>query len=162
MKTLLLRYTRTTLLSLPLLVLPLARAQDKPADAPAFDVGRLQAGQFTYRMVVDGKKVGTVGSRSGRVMERATMISPVPLISRRTSRATNPALERVASSQMKRFPRHWLQQWLQLRVRIRNQYLAGRATGFAISHGTIDKSRRLPVDSAVPADTVDQRIDWAA
>jgi hypothetical protein len=41
------------------------------------------------------------------------------------------------------------------------KYGAGRVTGFSLSHQDGAAPVRRPVDDAVPAKTVDQRIDWA-
>jgi hypothetical protein len=41
-------------------------------------------------------------------------------------------------------------------------YQAGRAKGFLVSGSTNDASKKSYVDDPIPADTIDQRIDWAA
>ena len=41
-------------------------------------------------------------------------------------------------------------------------YQAGRAKGFVVSRSTNETSTTSYVDDPIPADTVDQRIDWAA
>jgi hypothetical protein len=41
-------------------------------------------------------------------------------------------------------------------------YRAGRAKGFVVSRSSSEAPKKSSVDDPVPADTVDQRIDWAA
>ena len=120
---------------------------------PGFDAERLRAGVFRYRTVVDGKEAG--GSRieirrsgSGdfvytNVVEGAFSQSWEAV----ASRAFAPRSARLTRGAGK-----------DARAVFELAYSGGRVKGFASSAN----GGRRPVDDAVAADTVDQRIDWAA
>jgi hypothetical protein len=123
---------------------------------PAFDAARLQTGMFRYRTVVDGKDAGQSRiqirkSDSGNfvftnLVEGAFSQSWEAV----ASRAFEPISARLTTGRGE-----------DARTIFEIAYRSGRVSGFASSRkGQLPE--RLTVDEAVAADTVDQRIDWAA
>jgi hypothetical protein len=122
--------------------------------APDFDAGRLQTGVFLYRTVVDGKEAGL-----SRIQIRKTdpnTFSFTNLVEGMfsqswealASRALVPISAKLITGSGKA-----------ARTVFELSYRNGRVSGFATS---TKQPERRAIDEAVAADTIDQRIDWAA
>lgn len=133
------------------LLLPAASIAQR---APAFDAGRLRAGVFTYRTMVDGKDAGSSRIRIRKagpdtfsftnLVEGLFSQSWEALVSRQLA----PISAKLIAGSGK-----------DAHTVFELSYRGGRVTGFATSS---KQSERRAIDEAVAADTVDQRIDWAA
>jgi hypothetical protein len=132
-------------------LLPVSSSAQRP---PAFDAGRLQAGVFAYRTMVNGKEAG-----SSRIRIRKTdpdTFSFTNLVEGLFSQSW----EALASRQFAPISAKLVTgSGKDARTVFELAYRDGRVSGFATSS---KESGRRTVDEAVTADTVDQRIDWAA
>lgn len=120
---------------------------------PAFDAGRLAAGTFRYRTLVDGKEAGQSRIRIRKTETgdfEFTNVVEGAFTQSWESRATQALTPLSAKLTTGSGP--------EARVVFDLSYAAGRVTGFASSVA----SGRRAVDDPIAADTVDQRIDWAA
>jgi hypothetical protein len=124
---------------------------------PDFDAGRLRTGLFRYRTMVDGKESGQSRieiRRSGsgdfvftNVVEGSFSQSWESV----ASRAFEPISARLTMGQGK-----------DARDVFALTYRGRRVSGSAAAGRDRPTTERRNVDEAVAADTVDQRIDWAA
>jgi hypothetical protein len=122
---------------------------------PPFDASRLKTGTFVYRDIRDYQEVGqseiSVRKRpstedfvfsnvvTGEFSQRWTAISTAnfhPIFANLSFGDGSPVFEL--------------------------NYTADRVTGFLVKHKGPDAGSKRSVDDQVPADIVDQRIDWAA
>jgi len=124
---------------------------------PAFDATRLQQGSFRYRTMVDGNEAGQsqidVRATSGTDRYRFSN-AIVGAFSQRWEAIATRAFEPVSASLV-------FGEGATTKPMFELTYRAGRVTGTALMRRLQPPSRQ-PVDEAVSADTVDQRIDWAA
>jgi hypothetical protein len=126
---------------------------------PDLDAERLKAGLFRYRTVVDGKDAGGSEIRirrtdsggfvfSNRV--EGTFSQSWEAVATRAFEPVSAKLTMGSGPEARTiFDLHYSQQ------------LGGRVTGMASSGKGADRVERR-VDDPIAADTVDQRIDWAA
>jgi hypothetical protein len=130
-------------------------SSSSPAQRPlAFDAGRLQTGQFLYRTLVDGKESG-----SSQIRIRRTAPDTF-LFTNRVEGVFSQSWEAVASRSLAPISAKLVTgSGKDARTVFELSYGGGRVSGYATS--SKDPGRRT-VDEAVAADTVDQRIDWAA
>ena len=149
--------TRPGLLRLALVLAPLAARATGPDARPDFDAERLRSGVFRYRTVVDGKAAGESRievrkSDAGEfvftnVVEGAFSQSWEAV----ASRAFAPVSARLTMGAGK-----------DARSVFELAYRGRRVSGFASAGKDRPPGERRSVDEAISADTVDQRIDWAA
>ena len=128
------------------------------------DAHRLRTGHFGYRSLDHGKSAG-----SGETTIRRLANSPnydfsavfdfpaesSGFRSQRWNTIASPALEPVSATLS------FVDSAGSTPV-FDIKYASGRVTGFAVSRKGADSGTKRWVDAALPANTVDQRIDWAA
>ena len=140
--------------------LTLAAAALAPnAVRPDLDAERLRRGAFIYRTIVDGKEAG----RSRIEVRRAE--SGDFVFTNRVEGAFVQSWEAVAARDFApRSARLTTGASDAARVVFDLVYRGGRVTGFASSpaSGSGGVAERRSVNETIGADTVDQRIDWAA
>src|SRR5262249_9568993 len=134
-----------------LLLLASSSSAQRP---PAFDAGRLQAGTFIYRTVVNGKEAGTSRIRIRRT--DSDTFSFTNLVEGMFSQSWEAVASRTLAPVSAKLVTGTGKD---ARTVFELAYRDGRVSGFATS--TREPGRRV-IDEAVAADTVDQRIDWAA
>lgn len=134
------------------------------AGPPIFNAQHLKTGIFTYRDSDHGKEVGTstvtirklISSQNYAFSNDVTFAeSFAGFRSQRWEAVATPRFEPVSATlsfgaEADATPVFDL------------KYSSGRVIGFTIPRKGPSQGIRLTVDSSVPADTVDQRIDWAA
>jgi hypothetical protein len=124
---------------------------------PDFDATRLQQGAFRYRTVVDGKEGGQsqIEVRAVGSSDRYRYSNAITgAFSQRWEAIATRAFEPVSASLV-------FGEGADTRPMFEITYRGGRVTGTALIR-RLDPPAQRPVDEAVSADTVDQRIDWAA
>lgn len=131
-------------------------SQASQTTRPAFDATRLQQGSFRYRTMVDGKEAGR--SQIDVVADGADRYrysnSISGAFSQRWEAVATRAFEPVSA-------RLTFGEGADSKPMFELLYRGGRVTGTALIR-RLDPPGRRPVDEAVSADTIDQRIDWAA
>ena len=139
---------------LPALCLLLPASFSSAQRPPAFDAGRLQTGLFLYRTVVDGKETGSSQIRIGRTDPDTFSLTNLVegMFSQSWESVATRGLVPISAKLITGSGK-------EARTVFELFYRGGRVTGFATSS---KESGRRAVDEAVAADTVDQRIDWAA
>src|SRR5262245_11678298 len=124
---------------------------------PDFDAGRLRTGVFRYRTVVDGKEAGTSRISVRRLDSGDFVFSNV------VEGAFGQSWESVASRAFLPISaKLTMGEGKDARAVFELTYRSGRVAGFASSRKDGKAPEQRPVDENVAADTVDQRIDWAA
>jgi len=155
-------------LSIGLLFLPVLAAQDVPSQVltppPVRDAQRLKTGVLIYHDLDHGKEMGrgTITIRkltdSGNydISNDATFDTDFAgFRSQRWEAVTTSTFEPVSATLA--FIRG------SDTVPVFNlRYASGRVTGFFVDRNGPSPGTKQPVDASVPANTVDQRIDWAA
>src|SRR5262245_18723001 len=123
---------------------------------PDFDGTRLQQGTFRYRTVIDGKEAG-----ESRIEVRA-ISSDQYRYSNTITGAFSQRWESIATRAFGPLSASLVfGEGVNTRPMFELVYRSGRVTGTALLR-RLNPPERRPVDEAVSADTVDQRIDWAA
>jgi hypothetical protein len=121
---------------------------------PAFDAGRLKTGLFLYRTLMHGKEAGL-----SRVRIRKTEADTFSFTNV-VEGVFSQSWEALATRQLAPISARLVTgSGKDARTVFELSYRGGRVAGFAIS--TREPGRKA-IDEAVTADTVDQRIDWAA
>lgn len=129
------------------------------------DAHRLKTGQFLYQDLYQGKNVGTgtitIGQRAGsnryEFSARATFPSGTGFQgfqSQRWECVTTAALRPVSATLA-------FGEGRSVSPVFDLHYVPGRVTGFALDRKGPPAGARRSVDQALPADTFDQRLDWA-
>jgi hypothetical protein len=135
------------------LTLAIASGQDA---RPDLDAGRLQAGSFSFRTLVDGKEVGR-----SRIQIRTSADLRNYIFSNLVIGSFSQSWEAVASPTFGPVSAKLsFGQGSAARTAFDLSYQGKRVTGFITSQKEPLKKRE--VDETVAGDTVDQRIDWAA
>jgi len=120
------------------------------------DAQRLRTGVFRYRTIVDGKEAG-----ESRIEIRKSESGNL-VFTNRVEGAFSQTWEAVASRAFEPVSaKLTMGEGKDARTIFELEYRSGRVTGFAMSGGAAEAERR-PVNDPIAADTVDQRIDWAA
>jgi hypothetical protein len=142
-----------------ILFLPISLAAQSPTNLdPRFtaDAHRLKTGTFVYRNVDEGHDVGR-----SRITIRAIPGSGTFLFSNEVTGKFSQRWESIASPRFEPISAKLIfGEGSAARPSFELTYKSGRVTGFAVprrSSGVLQS-----VDDAIPARTVDQRIDWAA
>jgi hypothetical protein len=144
--------TRASILAAAALVA--AWAAGAPPARPDFDAGRLAPGTFRYRNTVEGRDAG-----ASEIRIRRSGASDF-VFTNRVAGAFAQSWEAIAARDFApRSARLTMGEGKDARDVFELLYRGGRVTGFARSPGN---PARRAVDESVAADTVDQRIDWAA
>jgi hypothetical protein len=127
-----------------------------PPPRPDFDATRLQQGTFRYRTVVDGKEAGqseiAVRAMSSDRYRYSNTITGA--FSQRWEAIATRAFDPVSASLV-------FGEGTDTRPMFELTYRGGHVSGTTLLRRRNPPERRA-VDEAVSADTVDQRIDWAA
>ena len=145
---------RRTLTVVPWIVA--AALAGQPA-RPDFDARRLATGIFRYRTLVDGREAGKSKIRIRRADSGEFVFT------NEVTGAFRQSWEAVATRDLvPRSARLTTGAGPESRVVFELAYGNGRVTGFATSAKAEGGFERRAVDDPVAADTVDQRIDWAA
>jgi hypothetical protein len=135
----------------------LSGAAGQQPERPDFDAARLQQGSFRYRTVVNGKDAGQSqidvrAQTGGRVFLFSNLITGA--FSQRWDSTASRRFEPVSASLV-------FGEGADTRPMFELTYRNGRVTGSALMR-RLEPPARKAVDDPVSADTVDQRIDWAA
>jgi len=124
---------------------------------PDFDATRLQTGTFRYRTIVDGHDAG-----SSQIEVRAIGSSGQYRYSNLITGAFSQQWESIATARFEPVSATLVfGSGADITPMFELAYRNGRVTGFALMRQQSPPARRA-VDDEVSADTVDQRIDWAA
>jgi hypothetical protein len=124
---------------------------------PDFDAGRLRAGVFRYRTVVEGKEAG-----ESRISVRRSDSGDI-VFSNVVEGAFGQSWESVASRAFLPISaKLTMGEGKNARAVFELTYRGGRVTGFASASRDGRPPEQRAVDESVADDTVDQRIDWAA
>jgi hypothetical protein len=127
-----------------------------PTGASNADARRLRVGRFTYRDRQDGKDVG------GDEIVIQFLSNSNYAFSAKITGAFRQCWESVAASDMSAISASLsMGEEACVTPRFELRYGSGRATGFSVSNNADAAPVRRSVDEAVPAGTIDQRIDWA-
>ena len=123
---------------------------------PDFDATRLQQGTFRYRTVVDGKEAGQsqidIRAMSSDRYRYSNAITGA--FSQRWEAVATRTFEPISASLV-------FGEGASTRQMFELAYRSGRVTGTALLR-RLTPPERQPVDEPLSADTIDQRIDWAA
>jgi hypothetical protein len=148
---------RRRLLCRALVLASLAAGSAAEDARPDFDAERLQTGVFRYRTVVDGKDAG--GSR----IEVRKSGAGDYVFTNVVEGAFSQSWEAVASGAFAPVSaKLTMGAARDARSVFELTYGGGRVAGFASAGKDRPPGERRSVDEAISADTVDQRIDWAA
>jgi len=124
---------------------------------PDFDAGRLRAGVFRYRTLIEGKEAG-----ESRISVRRSDSGDF-VFSNVVEGAFGQSWESVASRGfLPVSAKLTMGEGKDARAVFELTYRNGRVAGFASSRKDGKAPEQTPVDERVADDTVDQRIDWAA
>jgi hypothetical protein len=124
---------------------------------PSLDAERLQTGSFRYKTLVDGKAAGE-GEIRIRKSESGDFVFTTVV-----EGAFSQSWEAVASRAFEPISaKLTMGQGKDARIVFDLSYHGARVTGFATSGKGQEPRARRTIDEGVTADTVDQRIDWAA
>jgi hypothetical protein len=123
-----------------------------------FNATRLKTGSFGYRTVVEGKEAG-----QSQIRIRKLADSDRYVFTNSIEGAFSQSWEAVASAAFVPISAKLIfGQGDKASTAFELSYSGGRVTGFAFSRSDLAPRTKRTVDETVAADTVDQRIDWAA
>jgi hypothetical protein len=124
---------------------------------PNLDAERLQTGLFRYKTLVDGKAAGESEIRIGKSESGEFVFTNLVegAFSQSWEAAASRAFEPISAKLT-------MGRGKDARTVFDLAYHGPRVTGFAISGKGQEPRVRRVIDDSVAADTVDQRIDWAA
>jgi hypothetical protein len=123
---------------------------------PDLDAGRLRAGSFTYRTLVDGAEAGRALIRVHTRDDSGNYV-----FSNLVTGSFSQYWETVASATFAPVSAKLsFGEGARARSAFELSYHGNRVTGFVIPRK--EPSKRREVDERVTEDTIDQRIDWAA
>jgi hypothetical protein len=156
------QHAMMVVLSTGLLFLTDVMAQSSPATVATVhaspDARRLRTGHFTYRILDHGKNVGT-----GTITIQKIPNSGNYAFAAEFSGYADQKWESIATSAFEPVSATLsLGKATSSTPAFALKYTGRRVTGFAISRKKPDLGTRRSIDAALPANTVDQRIDWAA
>ena len=138
-----------------IMCLALATANGQNA-RPDLDTGRLQTGSFSFRTLVDAKEAGR-----SRIQIRRSANWGNYVFSNLVTGSFSQSWEAVASPTFGPMSAKLsFGAGAVARTAFERFYHGNRVTGFVVPKK--EPSKRYEVDETVAADTVDQRIDWAA
>ena len=156
------QHAMMVVLSKGLLFLTDVMAQSSPATVATVhaspDARRLRTGHFTYRILDHGKNVGT-----GTITIQKIPNSGNYAFAAEFSGYADQKWESIATSAFEPVSATLsFGKATSSTPAFALKYTGRRVTGFAISRKKSDLGIRRSIDAALPANTVDQRIDWAA
>ena len=126
------------------------------ATSPDLDAGRLQTGVFRYRTLVEGNEAG-----ESRIQVLHHPNSATYAFSNLVTGTFTQSWEAVTTREFAPVSAKLVfGAGPAARPSFELAYSSGRVSGFAFSR--TEPVTKRPIDQMVPADTVDQRIDWAA
>ncbi len=151
-----------------LLVLARVAIQSSPSNASTTlanpDARRLRTGHFTYRSLDHGKAVGKGEITIRKLADSGNYdFSDDFAFSEEFKSFRSQRWESIATSEFE--PISATLSFVQgagYAPVFDLKYASGRVTGFSINRKDSDAGTRRDIDAAVPKNTVDQRIDWAA
>jgi hypothetical protein len=138
-------------------------AQSSQPTPVAADARRLRTGQFAYRSLDHGKNVGK-GQISIRRLKHSGNydFSEDFTFSEEFKGYRSQRWESIATAEFEPIFATLSFGQAPAGVPVLGlNYASGRVTGFAVSRKDSDSRTRRSIDAALPANTVDQRIDWA-
>lgn len=129
------------------------------------DAHRLKTGQFQYLDLYQGKNVGTgtitIGKRPDSANYDFSAVATFPsstgfkgFQSQRWECITTSALKPISATLA-------FGKGSNIPPVFDLKYLSGRVTGFALNRKGPNAGAKRPVDTILPANTFDQRVDWA-
>jgi len=124
---------------------------------PDFDAGRLKIGLFRYRTLVDGKEEGNSRIEVRKLASGDFVFTNV--VEGRFSQSWEAIASRTFEPISARLT---MGQGKDARDIFALTYRGRRVSGFAAAGRDRPQTERRTVDETIGADTVDQRIDWAA
>lgn len=131
---------------------------DATADPGPFDASRLKTGTFTYRDTVDGK-AGSLSTSTISLLPDGhyRFTADIPAFDQSWSTIATRAMAPMETTlkMRTREGRHYV-----MTLRYSGQHVSGEAVTSASSDGKLPGSDQS-VTADIPADSVDQRVDWA-